>query len=127
MQIKLFTIPIMGGEKLIDELNVFLRSRKILQIESQLVNEGQSAFWCFCVRYIDSQALGSKPKGRKVDYKEVLGAASYQRFSRFKEIRKKIAQEEAIPAYAVFTDKELAALANLATLTLAKMYDIKGN
>jgi hypothetical protein len=27
MQIKIFTIPIMGGEKLLEEMNAFLRSK----------------------------------------------------------------------------------------------------
>lgn len=54
MQIKIFTIPIMGGEKLTEDLNAFLRSRKILQTESQLVQDGQGAFWCFCIKYIET-------------------------------------------------------------------------
>ena len=39
MQIKIFTIPIMGGEKLLEEMNVFLRSKKVLQVEQHLVQE----------------------------------------------------------------------------------------
>ncbi|MFM9947020.1 MAG: hypothetical protein ACKV1O_03705 [Saprospiraceae bacterium] len=47
MQIKFFTIPVMGGEALAEELNVFLRSKKILQVEQQLVSEAQGSAWCF--------------------------------------------------------------------------------
>jgi hypothetical protein len=32
MQIKLFTIPILGGEKLNEELNLFLRSKKVSSV-----------------------------------------------------------------------------------------------
>ena len=39
MQIKIFTIPIMGGGKLLEEMNVFLRSKKVLQVEQHLVQE----------------------------------------------------------------------------------------
>jgi len=35
MQIKLFTIPVMGGEMLIEEMNVFLRSKKVLNLKEQ--------------------------------------------------------------------------------------------
>ena len=37
MQIKIFTIPIMGGELLVEEMNVFLRSKKVLQLKEHLV------------------------------------------------------------------------------------------
>ena len=33
MQVKFFTIPIVGGEKISEELNVFLRSNKVLETE----------------------------------------------------------------------------------------------
>lgn len=42
-------------------------------------------------------------------------------------IRKQIAKDEAIPAYAVFTDAELAELAKMeGVLSLAKMKTVKG-
>ena len=48
MQIKIFTIPIMGGEMLTDEMNVFLRSKKILQVKEHLVNhDSEGVFWCY--------------------------------------------------------------------------------
>jgi len=53
MQIKIFTIPILGGEVLNDELNRFLRAKKVLQLESQLISQTKSGFWCFCIKYLD--------------------------------------------------------------------------
>ncbi|MCB0376036.1 MAG: HRDC domain-containing protein, partial [Sinomicrobium sp.] len=51
----------------------------------------------------------------------------FARFSRMREIRKTIAREEAIPAYAVFTDEELAAIAKMEPpLTEAGLKTIKG-
>jgi len=126
MQIKIFTIPIMGGEKLNEELNTFLRSRKILQVENQIVNNAQGAFWCFCVKYIDQQATKSFTRKEKVDYREVLDETSFRRFVKMKEIRKRIAKEESIPAYAVFTNEELAALAKIEHLTPAAMEKVNG-
>ena len=50
MQIKIFNIPVLGGETLADEMNIFLRSKKILQIREHLVNnEKEGVFWCFCI------------------------------------------------------------------------------
>ena len=131
MQIKLFVIPIFNGESEEQELNKFLRSHKVLHTDRNLINTEQGVFWCFCVSYLE----GSKVKGNektyskkeKVDFKEVLGQATFERFSRFREIRKQIAQDEGIPAYAVFTNNELAEIAKLKTnATLADLRKIDG-
>ncbi|MCC6414024.1 MAG: HRDC domain-containing protein [Saprospiraceae bacterium] len=125
MQIKLFSIPIHGGESIGEDLNAFLRSKKILQVEQHLVSLQDAAYWCFAVRYLESGGPGELNKPR-IDYKEVLDEATFARFSKLREIRKKVAQEEAIPAYAVFTDEELAGLAQLEKLTAETMRSIKG-
>ncbi|MCB9298197.1 MAG: HRDC domain-containing protein [Lewinellaceae bacterium] len=43
-----------------------------------------------------------------------------------RETRKRLAQEEGMPAYAIFSDKELAAMAKVERLTAAAMKEIKG-
>ena len=114
MQIKLYTIPIIGGEKLTEELNAFLRSRKILQTENHIVQTTQGGFWCFCIKYIEQVKPATKLNRReRKDYKTILDEATFQRFEEMRLIRKAIAQDEVIPAYAVFTDAELAEIAKI--------------
>ena len=124
MQIRIFSIPIPSSETESQELNKFLRSNKILKVESELVQAGKEAFWSFCVRYLEETAKVKKEK--KVDYKEVLDTDTFARFSELREIRKRIASEEGIPAYAVFYNEELAKLAKYDHLTLARMKEVKG-
>lgn len=123
MQIKIFTIPILGGEALNEEMNVFLRTKKVLQTEHQLVSHALGVFWCFCVKFIDEQVEG---KPQKVDYMKVLDEVTFKRFSRLREIRKQLSTAEGIPAYAIFTDEELAELAKIEDLTPASMRSVKG-
>lgn len=125
MQIKIFTIPILGGESMVAEMNTFLRSQKILQIESQFADHPHGSYWSFCVRYIEGASRGFSKKG-KTDYKEVLDEDSFERFSKLREIRRQISKEEAIPAYAIFTDEELSKLAQVVHLTTSSMKEIKG-
>ncbi|MCC6460425.1 MAG: HRDC domain-containing protein [Saprospiraceae bacterium] len=125
MQIKLFSIPVMGGELLTEDLNVFLRSKKIMQVESRLVQEPSGSLWCFCVKYVDDITLNDHGK-LKVDYKQVLDEDTFRRFSKMREIRKKIAVEEAIPPYVVFTDEEMATMAKMEVLNLATLKTVKG-
>jgi superfamily II DNA helicase RecQ len=122
MLIKIFTIPIPGGEAINDDLNALLRSKKVLEVESQIVSSAHGAHWCFCVKYLDEPAGERK----KVDYREVLAPPVFQRFERMRELRRQIAQEEAAPAYTVFTDEEMAALAKMERLTPEAMNSVKG-
>jgi superfamily II DNA helicase RecQ len=126
MQIKLFTIPIGDSGAALDEMNRFLKGNKILEVQNQLISNENGAYWCFCVRYIEkelSQVVHSKTK---VDYKQVLDDATFQKFSKLRAIRKKVAADEGIPAFAVFTDEELAGLAKLETITVKTMLSVKG-
>ncbi len=128
MQIKLFTIPINNIENYNDELNAFLRSHKIVQVEKHLVQTENSHSWCFYISYIDSGSSPVKLSGgkKKIDYKEVLNEADFAKFSVFREIRKKIAKDQGVSAYIVFTDAELAEITKLEQLTIANIKKIKG-
>lgn len=123
MQIKIFTIPILGGEWIVEELNKFLRAKKILGIESQLVSDNTGTYWSFCVRYLDGLDQLSKPR---IDYREQLDPDRFGRFANMRELRKKIAQEEGVPAFAIFTDEELAKFAAFEKLTIQNMQSVKG-
>jgi superfamily II DNA helicase RecQ len=124
MQFKFFSIQAPGGEHVAEELNIFLRSKKVLSVERHLANTERGVFWHVCVEYLDEGYPGGPRE--KVDYKKVLDDDSFARFARFKEIRKAIAQEESVPAYAIFTDEELAGMAKVLQLDAAEMRKIKG-
>ena len=127
MQIKLFTIPIGDSGAALDEMNCFLKGNKILEVQNQLISNENGAYWCFCVRYIEKTLYPTSfNKTKKVDYKQILDDATFQKFSKLREIRKKIAADEGIPAYAVFTDEELAGLAKLDIITQKNMLSVKG-
>jgi len=126
MQIKIFTIPIMGGELLTDEMNVFLRAKKVLRVKEHLVNhDSEGVYWCYSVRYVDDVTAAERDKV-KVDFREVLDETTFKRFSALRVIRKRVAQEDAVPPFAVFTDLELAELAKVEILTPEVIKGIKG-
>ena len=109
-------------------INKFLRSHRILRVEKQFVPDGANSQWCFCVEYLE----GSEPpkrsgrKSTRIDYREVLSQESFARFARYREIRKALAEQEGIPPFVIFTDKEIAAMAEVEELTLANMRSVKG-
>ena len=130
MQIKIFSIPIGGDEGMTEEMNHFLRANKIIDIKKELAMLDGNSCWTFCITYLQdarlAESAAARQGGGKVDYKEVLDAETFERFSAFRKLRKQIAESEAVPAYAVFTDAELAEIAKLKSLTLAAMLRIPG-
>ncbi len=129
MQIRIFSVPIDDVEVANEELNAFLRSHRIVDIQQEFVASGR---WTFCVRYLDSTLpRESKSKtgwdsSKKIDYKEVLSEKEFEIFSKLRMARKQIAGEEALPAFAVFTDAELGAMSKEEALTCASMKQIPG-
>ena len=130
MQLKIFTIPINYGDDMEQELNRFLRSHKILEVDRQIVVLDNSAYWSFAVSYLPTAAGNSQSaaqKSARVDYKKVLDAASFERFNTYRNIRKKVAQAEGIPVYTIFTNHELAEMAKISRLiTLDDLKEIPG-
>lgn len=128
MQIKLFTIPVGDSGGALQEMNAFLRGNKILEVENKLIGNDNGAYWCFCVRYIERTLAesGGEKDGKKVDYKKILDETTFEKFSKLREIRKKVAADEGISAFIIFTDEELVELAKLDEITEKAMLGIKG-
>ena len=63
---------------------------------------------------------------RKTDYKEILSEAEFNIFSRLRSIRKEISAKDSVPAYAVFTDAELADMSRLEAISIVNVKKIPG-
>ncbi|GHU77039.1 hypothetical protein FACS189414_3790 [Bacteroidia bacterium] len=127
MQFKLFTVPTSDDGSYLDEVNKFLRSHKVLEVEQQLVNVKNGSQWHFCIKYIENAQVETKPlNASKVDYKEVLDEKTFAIFSLLRETRKKIAGEDSLPVYAVFTNEELAGIATLNEITTESIKKVNG-
>lgn len=127
MQIKLFLIGIAAFEQGNDELNKFLRSKKVVHIASNFVSHEAFCGWAFTVQYLDvieNSTSGSSKE--KIDYKNVLDQATFEKFSKLRDIRKRLSEEDAVPVYAIFTNEELAEMAKLETLSEQNMLKIQG-
>ncbi len=125
MQIKLFTIPVLGVSDYNDELNAFLRSNKIVEVDKQLVQNANGAYWCFFISYLELTHVEKAPK-EAIDYMKELSPEIFARFSSLRKIRKEIATKENVSAFVVFTNAELAEMAKLPELSLTKLKGIPG-
>lgn len=130
MQIKIFTVPIFGGEEAAEEMNKFLRGNKVVDITKSLVQQGDVAYWSFCVTYLlgvpQKVQQPQAERKEKIDYRQVLDDPTFARFAALRAIRKRLAEADAVPAFAVFTDAELAEIAKLDEITPKRMLSING-
>lgn len=129
MQYRLFTIPAYDPEIELEELNRFLRSVKVLQVDRQF--QAEDRVWQMLVGYQDSNSVksttgrGNRKKPR-IDYREVLEPDQFVIFDRLRRWRKEQAGVENIPAYAIFTNEQLAALSSLNEFTLSSIGTVDG-
>jgi superfamily II DNA helicase RecQ len=128
MQLKTLVLPIKNLAAAEAEMNAFLRSHRVLAVKKECGPDGENAFWTFCVEYLDSPAgappLAGKPP--KVDYKEVLQPEECEVFSRRREWRKTVAEQEGGPVYAVLTNEQLAQMVQKKVTSKAGLKEIEG-
>ncbi len=127
MQIQVFTVPILEGEEILSEMNKFLRSHRVAEIQKSFIPTATGGSWSFCITYLESvKVVDSEIKKGKIDYRNVLNERDFALFCEMRKVRKQIAEKEAIPPFAVFTDAELAEIAKLETVTISSMKGIAG-
>ena len=131
MQIKIFDILASASEQDIEVVNKFIRGHKVVDIDKQFyVSSDNIGHWSLCLTYLESQVPQPQnsqfEKREKIDYKEVLTAEDFEKFTRLRVVRKLIATNDAVPAYAVFTDAELAQIAQLPSIDTTMLKRISG-
>lgn len=128
MQLKLFTIPILGIDNEEELVNKFLRSVKVLEIKREIVQVDSNAYWAMCVLYLpfgNAETIPGAPRG-KIDYKDLLTEEQFKKFCLLRKIRKRLADDDAVPAFAVFTDQELSEISKLDNIKTSELKHITG-
>jgi superfamily II DNA helicase RecQ len=126
MQFKIFTVPITDNGTELTELNNFLRNHKVVDCVQQFASTAQNANWCFCVRYIESYANSMFKQDKPKDYINEMDPELFEVFKTLRQIRKDIALEDKIPAYAICTDEELSNIAKLKEVNKTGLLSVKG-
>ena len=126
MQVKVFSLPVLPTAAQEEEVNKFLRSHRVMTVDRHFTPEN-GGYWTLLVTYQDfgsPEAPAPVQRGSKKDYRELLGDDGFALFARFKDIRRDIARSENIPAYAVFTDDELAQIVQLSDVTFIEKANV---
>jgi hypothetical protein len=82
-----------------------------VSIDRHLIDQGINSFWAICVDYLSHTPgeTGHNPNlsRSRVDYKTILSPGEFVVFSRLRELRKELAQTEAVPVYALGLSERL--------------------
>jgi superfamily II DNA helicase RecQ len=125
MAYKFFTVPIHDSGGAESEMNTFLRSHRVLCVDRRWVDQGATSFWSFCVDYLDGAAPGAPVRGR-VDYRERLSPADFGVYVELRKLRKAISEEDGVPVFMLFTNEQLAKMAETRATSQAAMEKIDG-
>ena len=105
-----FFVSPFGEKSVTDELNAFLRSHRIINVEKRLIDGERGTGWAFLVEYGTDGGKNTPNAQQRIDYREVLNEAEYALFDKLRKLRKEVAEKASLPVYAVFTNEQLAAM-----------------
>ncbi|MEM9601407.1 MAG: HRDC domain-containing protein [Pseudomonadota bacterium] len=115
-----FRVPAMASGSHADELNAFLASHPLATVDRQWVEDGVNSFWAVCctvpgeVKAAADAVQPSRTAPRNaIDYQQVLSPGHFSRFAGLRAWRKQVAKAENVQAYAIFTNEQLADIAQL--------------
>lgn len=126
MRFEFFTIPVRGGEAESEVLDHFLATHRIVEIDRQFLSDSANSAWCFCVAFSESGQRPTSSRRGKIDYKEVLNEIDFAQFARLRELRKELAESEGVPAYAIFTNAQLAEMVLRKVSSATSLREISG-
>ncbi len=143
MSLHCFSLRALEPEPAQAEFNAFCAQHRVVRVEKHVVADGEHSFWAVCVEVAEGQpplpdalkrnaarrgeASGAGPAASaKPDYKNLLSEADFQVFVALRQWRKARAEADGVPLYAVFTNEQLAAIAEQRCTSLAALGSIEG-
>lgn len=108
------------------QLNAFLSGHQVIQVDKVFVDKGEFSFWAFSVSYRENTQMLPAAGRKRVDYKEVLNEMDFSVFVKLRDLRKELADQEGVPAYAVFTNEQLAAMVVERVMSKTGLASVKG-
>jgi superfamily II DNA helicase RecQ len=127
MKIEFFHIPAFAYDESVAKLNSCIARQRVTNIEKHFVANGDNSFWAVAVTIADGNGeAGDTARRMKIDYRQVLSAEEFTVYARLRELRKRIAESEATPAYNVFTNEQLAAMVRRRLTGIGGLREIDG-
>ena len=121
----IFFISAFGESTVCDELNHFLKAHRIIDVEKKFIDSERGTGWAVLVEYAQESKQGSS-SGPKVDYQAILSEQEFAFFSYLRDLRKSMAEKQAVPVYAIFTNEQLSQMVKKTPKTIQELMQIPG-
>ena len=130
MKLQFFCIPAKWPEEAQQMLNAFCAQHRVTTMEKHFVDLGAESYWSICVTFVDGTNLplssGIANRRDRIDYRDVLNEQDFVIFAQLRNLRKLLSEQEGIPAYALFTNEQLAEMVTRRVRLESEMAKIEG-
>ncbi|EGV30884.1 HRDC domain protein [Thiorhodococcus drewsii AZ1] len=131
MRYHFFTVRCIDPAADSERLNAFLAAHPVLSVDRELIADGANSYLSFCIALVEPGALpgtisGKTPKRGSVDYREVLSPEVFAVYARLRTLRNRLAEEQGTPPFAIFTNEQIAAMAQLPSPSREALAGIEG-
>jgi len=131
MLYRAWRVPVTGGDAVLSELNAFAVKHRILELERRFVEAGLESFWAIWVSAeplatVSGQREGKNGGREQVDYREVLSSEDFSVYARLRSLRKRLSDQEGVPVFAIFNNRQLAQFVTGRISTASAMRAIPG-
>lgn len=136
MNIRAFTLRLDPETGLFDdaEMRSFLEGRDVLEIHQHMVSDGASPVWALLIRYREARKEGALRDGRgprndstpKTDWRALLSPEERVRYDALRRWRNDRSKKEGRPAYSLFNNEHLAAIARNLPTSPSALREIEG-
>jgi superfamily II DNA helicase RecQ len=121
-----FSIPATTPDEAQEAMNRFCATHRVVHVEKQFVQDAERSYWALCIGYLDQDNGAPPARKGKVDYREVFNEQDFALFAQLRSLRKTLAEQEGVPAYALFTNEQLAAMVQNRVASKAELGSIDG-
>ncbi len=131
MKLKFFSVNALDPQTDQEMLDDFCLSHRLVSVDKRFVENGECCYWSVCVTYLEASSSPSKPtsavnKRAQIDYRETLNEQDFAAYSKLRELRKALADNDGVPIYAVFTNAQLADMVTHRATSLTALGEING-
>jgi len=116
MQYKIFSLPFSGDVDREEEMNLFLRQHRVVNVAREVTSVNGNSFWTFCIEFLEGgkpQTSSNAPsafksKSPKINYREVLSEDDFAIYAALRDRRKEVSVQDVVPVYTICTNEQLA-------------------
>lgn len=134
MRFHFATIPIHDSGTNEADLNRFLASHRVVGVDRHFIADGARSAWALCVSWVEGPARAevgaaastAEQRRGRVDYRELLTAEQFAVYVRLRDVRKRLAERDGVPPYAVVTNEQMAEIVRRDARTRAELGAVEG-